>query len=217
MPYIIQKRVSFIEKRTINAFHAQLYHGRASRDGKPYPKFPDYRFSDTHETKGLDLVRSLIESPSITIPSLNWVVDESGKRAMQDTPRVRFLRCESLITYPLSFAYLNSFTNGYKIPMRPAELHERALNILGMTKSSASRWEVLVPRGSELASNGADVNLQWTLYEDDEPVELAVFATDLEKTPFFIHEGAYVLGESFFERISEYLNEPYFFIDHIRV
>ncbi len=65
MIVIIQKRVSFIGVQNRNAFHSQVFHGMATRGGVSYPSFRDLRFNDTHEKRGLDIIRSLSEWPQL--------------------------------------------------------------------------------------------------------------------------------------------------------
>ncbi len=218
MTFIVQNRVSFIGEPEVNAFHHSVFHGRASRAGKAYPHFRDYHFSDEHADVGLDVLRSSSIWPSVSVPSLNWVVDESMLLTLDKLPCRRFLKCATVRTYPLSMNDIEAFTEGYTRPTAPEDLHDRVAKSLGVRDSCKPLWEVIVPRGNDLlaeARGDADRVLQWIIHEDDEPVELVIPSRTLTCNPFFIHEGSYVLSDRLFAVVREAIIPTFFHIDHI--
>lgn len=214
MTYIVQKRVSFIGNRATNAFHAELFHGGAKR-GNDGLFFPNYKIGDDGPFLGLDIVRSSYFSPRITAPSLNWIVNNSIKSVLSDYPNIEFLRCASVSTYPLDPLNLEDFTEGFKHPMRPMEIHDYAVERLGKNECNEEFWEVIVNDGNQLDRTVDVKQINWMIHEDGEAVELQVASEALNQHPLFYHEGAILVADNLFNEISSDLSETYFFVDHV--
>jgi len=214
MVVALQKRVSFIGTQE-NAYHSHLYHGCASRGGIAYPSFRDYRIGDALEV-GVDILRSSCDCPAITIPSLNWIVDETVKHGLEALGNVQFLKPNSTRSYALAVNEVESFTEGFTTPIPPSRIHDDAIERLGESKSDFKLWEVVVPRGSDLESERADCTLRWTMHEDGEETELNFQMDLLQQHPFIIQEGTYLLSENLFSRLSSFIDERFFYVDQIQ-
>lgn len=210
----LQKKVSFI-KAPVNAFHSHLYHGCATRGGIDFPSFRDYRIGDDLEF-GLDILRSSCNCPSIMVPSLNWVVDKTVKRHLEKLQNIKFLKTNSIRSYPLAMSEVESFTDGFRRPLPPSLLHHEAIDRLGESHPEYDLWEVVVPRADDLDSDNVNCILRWTIHEDGNESELNVTLDALHQCPFIIHEGTCLLDENLYACVSGFINEQYFYVDFIR-
>ncbi|MHB0961184.1 MAG: hypothetical protein ACYC0X_33890 [Pirellulaceae bacterium] len=219
MTVVLQRRVNFIgQSHVINAYHAELYHGQASRAGVAYPHFRDYHFSDEDATVGLDILRSSEVWPAISVPSLNWVVDRSMKCVLEQFPCLRFLQCKTVQTYPLRMEDLEAFIDMGRRFRDPVDLHRSAARERGMSVSDEPLWEVIAPCGHEMAANAherVDVTLNWYLYADDETLQLTIASQTLERNPFFIYEGSYFLSDSLYRAVAHGIHPSFFYVDPI--
>ena len=195
----------------IDAFHARMFHGEASRGGER-PTSQDARLAYEVD-RPLCLHKNVYNIAPVFAPEFALVVCANVKSKLGDVPQVRFapVRHGTLFSFPYGagdFSFLEEMPdyitqqefidNQKDDPQRHLDVGEFSELIAPPIREIRNRYAKL-----------RDISVEIGPTEFDEPLEFPISAAMLEDFPIF-KCGSFIIHDNVFSRLAEFIDWTYF-------
>lgn len=208
----------------LSSFHVHMFHGKATRGGKPLHVSRDVWYSNDCRIP-LEIVRAGNYVPDV-FESRHWVVSEAVKERLNWVPSIEFLPVSfvKLVEFPVhapgDFSWYDA-NDTYR--RRDATvLLEKLPDVPAYHESVGSYYELLAPRICDIAHSFPSTRtvefhgLRDPEEPDDDMYDCDISEQMLDRFPMLI-SAAHVLRDDVYQAVRQFVDWEYFLHDEVEL
>ncbi len=210
--HVVSVLSCYINSEAIDAFHAEMFHGRASRGGKQ-PTYRDARMAEDVD-RPLHLHKNAYKIANVFAPEFELVVSSAVKDALADASGVKLtpVEFEVLFSYPYragDFSYWDDLSDYITQQIfideqsDDPELHTHIGQFFELFAPPAFQIQGRFAGLKTVSVNVGPTRLQ-------EPLELSLSPQLLFEFPVFSCGGSYIMSEGVYSRLAPFVDWTYF-------
>jgi hypothetical protein len=210
--HVIDKLAYFLGSTRLSAFHYEMFHGRASRHGVPYPHEPD-AFLGNAVREPLELAVNGRRIPDVFSPSRNLVVCELLKAKLRGIRNIEFVSVtmRKVLDHPWSEGAFSFYDRG--TPTEPIELWDILPDATHLRAAIGSYFELVTARNADAAARYPTAKqvlapIGPTGYDD--PVRITIAPAMVVDYPILGCRGATLMSDEVFHIFAPHVNWEYF-------
>lgn len=210
----VRSRTFYGRSKQVKSIHSSFFHGIGGRNGTFYPSEENaYLTNDVRDS--LEVVRSGVVVPPVTIPASQLVCVSEVKEVLQDYPSVEFLPVKliKVIDRWMAKGDLSYYNNEEVQDLEDEEYMMEFPDSRDRFPSLPLLWELLIPKVMDLESQFADLReCEFYFGEPDygDSDEFNLSSSMFEVYPIVGLAGCTLFRDEIYRRIAHFFDDDFF-------